>query len=159
MALGNLADIADLLAAAGVIASLNLRRIPGQADTDGGSRGHCAGKNGPWRALDFVEIHVGHFRSPGQVTRSGRSAQRSGKIQTEKFFLGTRPALPEFVCQWQQGLLDEYFSYGIARTATYWIKNYLWAATEWKNAQQSMPPEFAQFINTELEQHPEKYVA
>ena len=64
MALGNLADIADLLAAAGVIAAL---------------------------------ISVGYFRSPGQVTRSGRSAQRSGKIQTEKFFLGTRPALPEFV--------------------------------------------------------------
>jgi hypothetical protein len=91
MALGDLADIADLLAAACVIASM---------------------------------IYVGYCRSPGQVTRSGRSAQRSGKIQTMGFFSAHVRHCQNSFYQRQQGLLDEYFSYGIARTATYWIKNY-----------------------------------
>ncbi len=81
------------------------------------------------------------------------------KFKLKSFFSAHVRHCQNLFYRWQQGLLDEYFSYGIARTATYWTKNYPWAATEWENAQRAMPPEFAQFINTELEQHPEKYVA
>lgn len=43
---------------------------------------------------------------------------------------------------------------GVARAAAYWIRNYAWAAEEWANVQMTMPPDFAAFINTELERHP-----
>ncbi len=159
MALGNLADIADLLAAVGVIASLiyvgyqvkqtqtAVRAGTAQARTDLGV--HLISSR---YTSDIAEVLVKSLDPADPLSEAE-------KFKLKSFFSAHVRHCQNLYYQWQQGLLDEYFSYGIARTATYWIKNYPWAEAEWKNAQQTMPPDFAQFINTELEQHPEKYVA
>jgi hypothetical protein len=116
VALGNLAGIADLLAAIGVIAFL---------------------------------IYGGY-----QVKQT-----RTEKIKLNSFFSAHVRHCQSLFYQQQQGLLDEYFSYGVARTVAYWIKNYPWAAAEWTDARKTVPADFAHFVDTELEEHPEKFGA
>jgi len=57
--------------------------------------------------------------------------------------------------QQQKGYLDEFWSYGVSRVTTYWMKNYPWFVDEWESLQKSLPPNFVTFINDELERDPE----
>ena len=159
MALGNLADIADLLAAIGVIASLiyvgyqvkqtrtAVRAATAQARTELGVQLITSRYTS-----DISDVLVKSLDPADPLSDAE-------KLRLKSFFSAHVRHCQNLFYQQQQGLLDDYFSYGVARTTTHWIKNYPWAATEWKNAQQTMPPEFAHFINIELEQCPEKYGA
>lgn len=159
MALGNLADIADLLAAVGVIASLiyvgyqvkqtqtAVRAATAQARTDLGV--HLISSR---YTSDISDVLV-------KSLDSGDPLSEAEKFGLKRFFSSHVRHCQNLFYQQQQGLLDPYFSYGVARTVAYWIRNYPWATTVWKDVQQTMPPEFAQFINTELKKHPEKYDA
>ena len=159
MTLSDIADIADLLAAAGVIASLiyvgyqvrearkAVRSATAQARTDLGvkliSSRYTSG---------ISEILVKSLEHPDALTRAER-------FKLKSFFSAHVRFCQNLHYQQQQGLLDEYFSFGVARTTAYWVRNYPWAAEEWANVQKMVPDEFADFINDELANHPERYDA
>ena len=56
--------------------------------------------------------------------------------------------------QQREGFLDDYWSYGVARVTVYWIKNYPLMESEWISVQKTLPPEFVDFINAEIERCP-----
>jgi hypothetical protein len=156
MALGNLADIADLLAAIGVIASLiyvgyqvkqtraAVRAATAQARTELG-----------------VQLISSRYTSDisDVLVKSENQLSEAEKFKLKSFFSAHVRHCQNLFYQQQQGLLDSYFSYGVARTVAYWIRNYPWAKSEWHTAQDGLPPEFSKFINTELELHPEQFDA
>ncbi len=61
--------------------------------------------------------------------------------------------------QQREGLLDDYFRYGVARVVCYWVRNYPWAQKEWDRVKETVPQEFNTFIEEELTRHPERYAA
>ena len=151
MNLSSIADIADLLAALGVIASLlyvgyqvketrkAVRAATAQARTDLGVQLITSRYTS-----DIAELLVKSQEKPDAVTKAE-------KIALTSFFSAHVRHAQNLFYQQQQGLLDPYFSYGVARTATYWIKNYPWAEEEWKQVQREVAaPEFAEFIEAEL---------
>ncbi len=157
MTLTDLADVADLLAALGVIASLiyvgyqvketrkSVRAATAQARTDLGV--HLISSR---YTSDIAELLVKSVDAPQSLTKAD-------KFKLKSFFSAhVRHCQNLFYLQ-EQGLLDEYFSYGVARVTTYWIRNYPWAQDEWVEVQKTMPPQFADFINEELERHPSTY--
>lgn len=159
MDLTALADVADLLAAAGVIASLiyvgfqvrqtqkAVRAATAQARTDLGVQLISSRY-----ATDIAEVLVKSKTSPESLTDAE-------KFKLKSFFSAHVRHCQNLFYQQEQGLLDEYFSYGVARVAAYWIRNYRWAAEEWADVQKTAPPTFARFINTELERHSDAYSA
>ena len=156
MTLGDLADIADLLAAIGVIASLiyvgyqvretrtAVRAATAQARTDLG-----------------VQLISSRYTSDisDVLVKSEDTLSEADKFKLKSFFSAHVRHCQNLFYQQQHGLLDEYFSYGVSRTVAYWIRNYPWAASEWRNARKTMPADFAHFIDTELEHHPETFDA
>jgi hypothetical protein len=154
--LGNLADIADLLAAVGVIASLiyvgyqvkqtrtAVRAATAQARTELGVRLISSRYTS-----DISDVLV----------KSEDTLSEAEKFKLKSFFSAHVRHCQNLFYQKQQGLLDSYFSYGVARTVAYWIRYYPWAKSEWHEAQEELPPEFSNFINSALEHHPEKFDA
>jgi hypothetical protein len=61
--------------------------------------------------------------------------------------------------QQKEGLLDDYFRYGVSRVVAYWVRNYDWALNEWTRVRETVPPDFSAFIDDELRKHPERYAA
>lgn len=159
MDLAALADIADLLAAAGVIASLiyvgfqvkqtqkAVRAATAQARTDLGV--HLISSR---YTSDISDVLVKSKSAPSTLSESE-------KFKLKSFFSAHVRHCQNLYYQQQKGLLEEYFSYGVARVVAYWIRNYPWAAEEWTKVQDYVPPEFADFINEELRTHPAAYDA
>jgi hypothetical protein len=153
------ADVADLLAAGGVIASLlyvgyqvretrrAVRAATAQARTDLGVQLISSRYTS-----DIAELLVMSVDDPESLTKAER-------FKLKSFFSAHVRHCQNLYYQSQQKLLDEYFSYGLARTTAYWIRNYPWAVDEWRAAKDTMPPEFVKFIDDELERHPAKYDA
>jgi len=81
------------------------------------------------------------------------------RFKLKSFFTAHVRLCQNLYYQKEQGLLDEYFSHGIARTTAYWIRNYPWAEDEWDEAKKIVPLQFKNFIDAELAEHPEEYKA
>ncbi len=153
MNLSELADIADLFAALGVIASLlyvgyqvketrkAVRAATAQARTDLGVQ-----LISTRFTSDIADLLVKSEDTPQTLTKAE-------KFKLKSFFTAHVRHSQNLFYQQQEGLLDEYFSYGVARTTAYWVKNYPWAAEEWLDAQKIAAPEFVEFINDALENH------
>jgi hypothetical protein len=156
MNLSGLADLADLLAAIGVIASLlyvgyqvketrkAVRAATAQARTDLGVQ-----LISTRFTSDIAELLVKSEDNPQALTKAE-------KFKLKSFFTAHIRHGQNLFYQQQEGLLDGYFSYGVARTTAYWIQKYPWAAEEWLDAQKHVAPEFVEFINDALDKHPDK---
>ena len=159
MTLSGLADVADLLAGFGVIASLlyvgyqiketrkAVRAATAQARTDLGVQLISSRYTS-----DIADLLVKSEDNPTALTKAER-------FKLKSFFSAHVRHTQNLFYQMQQGLLDEYFAYGVARTTTYWIRNYPWAAEEWVDTQTIAAPNFVSFINDALAKHPSKYDA
>jgi hypothetical protein len=156
MNLSGLADIADLLAAIGVIASLlyvgyqvketrkAVRAATAQARTDLGVQ-----LISTRFTSNIAELLVKSEDKPQALTKAE-------KFKLKSFFTAHVRHGQNLFYQLQEGLLDEYFSYGVARTTAYWIQKYPWAAEDWLDDKKFAAPDFVKFINDTLEKHPEK---
>ena len=152
MSLSDLADVADLLAAIGVIASLlyvgyqvketrkAVRAATAQARTDLGVQLISSRYTS-----EIAELLAKSQDYPDALTNAEQ-------FKLKSFLTAHIRHTQNLYYQQRQGLLDDYFSYGVARTTTYWIRNYPWAAEEWKDAQKVAAPEFVKFINDALEE-------
>jgi hypothetical protein len=159
MSLADISSIADLLAALGVIASLiyvgyevretrrAVRAATAQSRTDLGVQLISSRYTS-----DIADLLVKSVDDPDSLTKADQ-------FKLKSFFSAHVRHCQNLFYQQQRGLLDDYFSYGVARVTAYWVRNYPWAAAEWENVQKIVPPEFAEYINDELERHPERYDA
>ena len=159
MDLTAVADIADLLAAIGVICSLfyvgyqvkqarvAVRAATAQARTDLGVQ-----LISTRYTSDIAELLVKSQDHPEQLSKAE-------VFKLKSFFSAHVRHSQNLFYQQQQGLLDEFFTYGVARTTAYWVRNYRWAEQEWKRVQNIVPQEFSTYINSELSEHPQKYDA
>jgi hypothetical protein len=154
MTLTDLAGVADLLAALGVIASLiyvgyqvketrkAVRAATAQARTDLGVQLISA----RWTS-DIAELLV-------TSVDDAESLSKADKFKLKGFFTAHVRHCMNMFYQQQEGLLDEFWSHGVARVTVYWIKNYPWFADEWESIRTTLPPEFVKFINDEIEKNP-----
>ncbi len=101
---------------------------------------------------DIADVLVKSLSDPDSLTKPER-------FKLKSFFSAHVRHCQNLFYQQQQGLLDEYFSFGVARVTAYWVRNYPWAAEEWEQVQKNVAPEFSNFINEELEKHPSRYDA
>jgi hypothetical protein len=159
MPLSEAADIADVLAIFGVIASLiyvgyqiresrkAVRAATAQARTELGV--HLISTR---YTSDIAELLVRSLDDAESLTKADQ-------FKLKSFFSAHVRHSQNLYYQHKQGLLDDYFSFGIARTTAYWIRNYPWAVSEWADVKKYMPSDFVAYINAELEQHPSKYDA
>ena len=159
MDFANLADLADLVEAIAVIASLmyvgyqiketrkSVRAATAQARTDLGVQLITSRYTS-----DIADVLVKSQSDPDSLTKSER-------FKLKSFFSAHVRHCQNLFYQQQQGLLDEYFSFGVARVTAYWVRNYSWAVAEWEQVQKIVAPEFADYINRELKQHPSEYDA
>ncbi len=159
MSLTELADLGEILAALGVVASLiyvgyqiretrkAVRAATAQARTDLGVQLITTRYTS-----DIAELLTRSLEQPDSLSPADSFKLRS-------FFTAHVRYCQNLYYQKEQGLLDEYFSHGIARSTAYWVRNYPWAKAEWTEAQKVVPPTFRNFINAELEGHPDDYKA
>ena len=101
---------------------------------------------------DISELLMRSLEQPDSLSPADR-------FKLKSFFTAHVRLCQNLYYQQEQGLLDEYFSPGVARTTAYWVRNYPWAKDEWDEAQKIVPPQFRDFINAELEKHPDEYKA
>ncbi len=156
MTLTDYSAVADLLAAFGVIVSLlyvgyqvketrkAVRAATAQARTDLGIQLISA----RWTS-DIADLLMTSVDDP-------ESLSKADKFKLKGFFTAHVRHCMNMFYQQQEGLLDEFWSHGVARVTVYWIRNYPFMVDEWKNIQKSLPPEFVKFINDELEKNPTK---
>jgi hypothetical protein len=154
-----LAAIAEALGAIGVVASLiyvgyqvketrkAVRAATAQARTDLGVQ----------LITSRYTSDIAELLEKSALTDTELSAAEAFKLKS--FFTAHVRHCQNLYYQHREGLLDEYFGYGIARVVAYWVRNYDWAELEWGRVQGGVPPEFARFINEELASHPERYDA
>ena len=159
MSLADAANLADALAIVGVIASLiyvgyqvrearkAVRAATAQARTDLGVQLISSRYTS-----DIAEVLVTSLDSPESLTKVD-------KFKLKSFFSAHVRHSQNLFYQHKNRLLDDYFSYGIARTTAYWIRNYPWGKDEWAAVQKYMPSDFVTYINAELENHPSRYDA
>jgi hypothetical protein len=148
--LATIANIAEIFAALGLIVSLiyvgyqvrearkAVRTSTAQARTDLGVQ-----LISTRYTSDIADILVLSVDCPETLTKADR-------LKLKSFFSAHVRHCQNLYYQQQQDLLDDYFSYGVARTAVYWIEHYPWAIDEWRELESSLPPEFIKFINDEL---------
>ena len=159
MTLTELANIGEILAASGVIASLiyvgyqiretrrAVRAATAQSRTELGVQLITTRYTS-----DIAELLTKSLEQPNSLSTSDR-------FKLKSFFTAHVRHCQNLYYQKEQGLLDEYFSHGVARITAYWVRNYPWARDDWAEAQKTVPPQFKNFINTELEEHPDEYKA
>ena len=156
MTLTDYSAVADLLAAFGVIVSLlyvgyqvketrkAVRAATAQARTDLGVQLISA----RWTS-NIADLLMTSVDDP-------ESLSKADKFKLKGFFTAHVRHCMNMFYQQQEGLLDEFWSHGVARVTVYWIRNYPFMVDEWKSIQKSLPPEFVKFINDELEKNPTK---
>jgi hypothetical protein len=154
MNLSSFADVADLLAALGVIVSLIYvgyqlketrkagRAATAQARTDLGVQLISA----RW-TTDIADLLATSVDDPNSLSKVDN-------FKLKGFFSAHIRHSMNMYYQQREGFLDDYWSYGIARVTVYWIKNYPLMVSEWTSIQETLPPEFVDFINAEIEQCP-----
>jgi hypothetical protein len=154
MSFNDLANLADLLAALGVIASLiyvgyqvketrkAIRAGTAQARTDLGVRLISA----RWTS-DIADLLVTSVDDPKSLTNAD-------KFKLRGFFTAHVRHCMNMFYQQREGFLDDFWSHGVARVTVYWIRNYPWMVDEWESMQKTLPPDFVRFINDEIELHP-----
>ena len=159
MPLDQIANIAEVFAAALVIVSLiyvgyqiretriAVRAATAQARTELGVQLIMSRYTS-----DIAELLTRSLEQPDSLSPAD-------KFKLKSFFTAHVRLCQNLYYQKEQGLLDDYFSHGIARTTTYWIRNYPWAKEEWDEAQKIVPPQFKNFIDAELAEHPDEYKA
>ena len=159
MPLDQLANIAEIIAAALVIVSLiyvgfqiregrkAVHAATAQARTDLGVQLIMSRYTS-----DIAELLTRSLEQPDSLSPAER-------FKLKSFFTAHVRHCQNLYYQQEQGLLDEYFSHGVARTTAYWVRNYPWAKDEWDEAQKIVPPQFKDFINAALEEHPDDYKA
>ncbi len=148
--------VADMLAAFGVIVSLlyvgyqvketrkAVRAATAQARTDLGVQLISA----RWTS-DIADLLVTSVDDP-------ESLNKADIFKLKGFFTAHVRHCMNMFYQQQEGLLDEFWSHGVARVTVYWIRNYPWFVDEWLSIQKTLPPEFVKFINDEIERNPAK---
>lgn len=156
MTLTDYSAVADLLAAFGVVVSLlyvgyqvketrkAVRAATAQARTDLGVQLISA----RWTS-NIADLLMTSVDDP-------ESLSKADKFKLKGFFTAHVRHCMNMFYQQQEGLLDEFWSHGVARVTVYWIRNYPFMVDEWKSIQKSLPPEFVKFINDELEENPTK---
>ncbi len=154
MTLTDLANVAEVLAGLGVIASLiyvgfqiketrkAVRATTAQARTDLGVQLISA----RWTS-DIADLLVISVDDPQSLTKAER-------FKLKGFFTAHVRHCMNMFYQQQEGLLDEFWSHGVARVTVYWIRNYPWIVDEWESVQKTLPPDFVKFINDEIEKNP-----
>ena len=154
MTLTDYSAVADLLAAFGVIVSLlyvgyqvketrkAVRAATAQARTDLGVQLISA----RWTS-DIADLLVTSVDDP-------ESLNKTDIFKLKGFFTAHVRHCMNLFYQQQEGLLDEFWSHGVARVAVYWIRNYPLMVDEWNSIRTTLPPEFVKFINDELEKKP-----
>ncbi len=154
MNLSSIADVADLLAALGVIASLIYvgyqlketrkagRAATAQARTDLGVQLISA----RW-TTDIADLLAKSVDDPSSLSKIDN-------FKLKGFFTAHVRHCMNMYYQQREGFLDDYWSYGVARVTVYWIKNYPLMESEWTSVQETLPPEFVDFINAEIERCP-----
>jgi hypothetical protein len=159
MSLTDLANLGEILAAIGVVASLiyvgyqiretrkAVRAATAQARTDLGVQLITTRYTS-----DISELLTQSLEQPDSLSPAD-------SFKLKSFFTAHVRHCQNLYYQKEQGLLDEYFSHGVARIVAYWVRNYPWAKAEWNEAQKTVPPRFKNFINAELEKHPGEYQA
>ena len=159
MTLTELANIGEILAASGVIASLiyvgyqiretrrAVRAATAQSRTELGVQLITTRYTS-----DIAELLTKSLEQPNSLSTADR-------FKLKSFFTAHVRHCQNLYYQKEQGLLDEHFSHGVARITAYWVRNYPWARDDWAEAQKTVPPQFKNFINTELEEHPDEYKA
>ncbi len=156
MTLTDYSVVAEMLAAFGVIVSLlyvgyqvketrkAVRAATAQARTDLGVQLISA----RWTS-DIADLLVTSVENP-------KSLSKSELFKLKGFFTAHVRHCMNMYYQQKEGLLDEFWSHGVARVTVYWIRNYPLMVDEWKSIRKSLPPEFVKFINDELEKNPTK---
>jgi hypothetical protein len=156
MTLTDYSSLADLLAAFGVIISLlyvgyqvketrkAVRAATAQARTDLGIQLISA----RWTS-NIADLLMTSVDDP-------ESLSKADKFKLKGFFTAHVRHCMNMFYQQQEGLLDEFWSHGVARVTVYWIRNYPFMVDEWKSIQKTLPPEFVKFVNDELEKNPTK---
>jgi len=159
MSLAELANIGEISAALAVIASLiyvgyqiretrkAVRAATGQSRTDLGVQLIMSRYT-----TDISELLTRSLERPDSLSPADR-------FKLKGFFTAHVRHCQNLYYQKEQGLLDEYFSHGVARITAYWVRNYPWAKDEWDEAQNTVTPQFKAFVNAELEGHPDEYRA
>lgn len=159
MTFADISELSDLVEALAVVASLiyigyqiketrkSVRAATAQARTDLGVQLISSRYTS-----DIADVLVKSQSNPDALTKSER-------FKLTSFFSAHVRHCQNLYYQEQQGLLDEYFSFGVARVTAYWVRNYAWAVEEWEKVQKIVAPEFADYINSELTQHPTRYDA
>ena len=154
MNLSSIADMADLLAALGVILSLIYvgyqlketrkagRAATAQARTDLGVQLISA----RW-TTDIADLLATSVDDPNSLSKVD-------KFKLKGFFTAHVRHCMNMYYQQREGFLDDYWSHGVARVTVYWIRNYPWMVDEWESIQTTLPPDFVRFINDEIERHP-----
>jgi hypothetical protein len=94
---------------------------------------------------DIAELLVMSVDDPGALSKADI-------FKLKGFFTAHVRHCMNMYYQQREGFLDDFWSYGVARVTVYWVKNYPLMATEWTIIQKTLPPEFVNFINAELEQ-------
>ena len=132
MNLANVADIADLLAAVGVIVSLIYvgyqlketrktgRAATAQARTDLGVQLISA----RW-TTDIADLLVASVDNPSSLSKAEN-------VKLKGFFTAHVRHCMNLFYQQQEGLLDRFWSHGVARVTVYWIRNYPLMVQEWE---------------------------
>ena len=155
MGLDEIASIAEISAAVLVVASLvyvgyqvketrkAVRAATAQARTDLGIQLISV----RWTS-DIADLLVTSVDDPGSLSKADG-------FKLKGFFTAHVRHCMNMFYQQREGYLDEFWSYGVARVAVYWIKNYPWFVDEWSTLQKTLPPEFVTFIDDEIERHPE----
>jgi len=154
MNLSHVADVADLFAALGVIVSLIYvgyqlketrkagRAATAQARTDLGVQLISA----RW-TTDIADLLAMSVDDP-------KSLSKADNFKLKGFFTAHVRHCMNMFYQQREGFLDDFWSYGVARVTVYWIKNYPLMEAEWKSIKTTLPPEFVDFINAEIAEHP-----
>ena len=101
---------------------------------------------------DIAEVLTRSQDAPDELTRAEQ-------LKLKSFFSAHVRHAQNMYYQQQEGLLDDYFRYGVSRVVAYWVRNYAWAQDEWARVRETVPPEFSTFIDGELGKHPERYEA
>jgi hypothetical protein len=154
MTLADLARISEIVAALGIIASLiyvgyqiretrkAVRAATAQARTDLGVQLISSRYTS-----NISDLLVKSLEQPEELSQVERYKLKS-------FFYAHVRHCQNLFYQQEQGLLDEYFSIGVAHVTTHWVRHYAWAKEDWQDMLEEVPPSFRDFINTELKHQP-----
>jgi len=153
MSLSDFAKISEIIAAFGVVASLlyvgyqiretkiAVRAAAAQARTELGIQLITSRYTS-----DISVLLVKSLEQPASLNEADR-------FKLKSFFTAHVRHGQNLYYQDKIGMLDEFFSRGVARTVCYWIRNYPWAKEQWEKSTEATHPDFKGFIDAELQKH------